>query len=64
MKSELNSNQVHTIAHALRIAAERFKEDAGRCEGMRLGEQFEKQRRESEDLADEIEACTAVVLVG
>lgn len=55
----LLDNQDRGIAvHALRVAADRFDEDAKvarEANQPRLAEQFEKQARESRQLADEID---------
>jgi hypothetical protein len=46
-----------TIMHALRVAADRFAEDAAKCPAghERLAEQFKRQVQDSLDLADRIE---------
>jgi len=63
----LTEDEVSTIVHALRVAADCFDED--RKEALetkmfgsyrRLADQFAKQARESRALADEIENARAV----
>jgi hypothetical protein len=52
----LNQDQKQTLVHALRVAAERFGEDAKTCAfNPRLAEQFVRQAAESRDLADTLD---------
>jgi hypothetical protein len=58
LRRALTSNERQTANHALLLAAERFDEDAkaSREAGQaRLAEQFERQARESRELAERME---------
>ena len=54
----LTAGERQTAHHALMLAAERFDEDANECrkaDQPRLAEQFDRQARESRDLAERME---------
>jgi len=66
----LDDNKISTIAHALRVAGDRYIADAktaldtytGAAEaaGRRLCEQFERQAREVRDLADLLDQAETI----
>lgn len=56
---EFSGNEAQTAVHALRMAAARFEEDASMYRdehnNLRLAEQFDRQAKDSRELADKIE---------
>lgn len=62
----LTDHQVSTIVNGLRVAAERYREDAAvaarsSSDQSRLCQQFNRQAREAVDLADFLESADVVV---